>query len=223
MEISNTEENYLKAIYTISKLNSGAGVSTNQLSVLLMNKAGTITEMLKRLAEKKLINYQKYKGVLLSSKGEKIAVKIVRKHRLWEVFLLEKLGFKWDEVHDIAEQLEHIQSDELIDRLDLFLGKPKFDPHGDPIPDAKGQINNIKAKPLGEFSKKGNFILTGVCEHSKMFLQYISSLGLKIGDTIKVEEINKFDNSYLIKMKRKNSHFLSNKVALNLLVEPQAK
>ena len=223
MEISNTEENYLKAIYTISKLNSGAGVSTNQLSVLLMNKAGTITEMLKRLAEKKLINYQKYKGVLLSSKGEKIAVKIVRKHRLWEVFLLEKLGFKWDEVHDIAEQLEHIQSDELIDRLDLFLGKPKFDPHGDPIPDAKGQINNIKAKPLSEFSTKGNFILTGVCEHSKMFLQYISSLGLKIGDTIKVEEINKFDNSYLIKMKRKNSHFLSNKVALNLLVEPQAK
>jgi DtxR family Mn-dependent transcriptional regulator len=223
MEISNTEENYLKAIYSISGLNGGEGVSTSQLSEHLNNKAGTITDMLKRLAEKKLINYEKYKGVSLSRKGEKIAVKIVRKHRLWEVFLLEKLRFTWDQVHDIAEQLEHIQSDELIDRLDLFLGKPKFDPHGDPIPDSKGQINNVKAKPLSRFSKKGNFILMGVCEHSKAFLQHISSLGLKIGDTIKVEEINEFDNSYLVKMNNKTSHFLSNKVASNILVELQKK
>jgi DtxR family Mn-dependent transcriptional regulator len=219
MEVSNTEENYLKAIYAISKLNDGEGVSTNQLSEHLNNKAGTITDMLKRLSEKKLINYQKYKGVLLSAKGEKLAVKIVRKHRLWEVFLLEKLKFKWDEVHDIAEQLEHIQSDELIDRLDGFLGKPKFDPHGDPIPDSNGQINKNKAKPLNQFSKNGNFILMGVSEHSKAFLQHLSAIGLKIGDGIKVEEINEFDNSYLIKINNKHTHFLSNKVASNILVE----
>src|SRR6478736_3198597 len=114
MEISLTEENYIKAIFSINAQNEGEGVSTNELSEHLNNKAGSVTDMLKRLAEKKLINYQKYKGVFLTAKGEKTAIDIVRKHRLWEVFLTEKLRFKWDEVHDIAEQLEHIKSDELV-------------------------------------------------------------------------------------------------------------
>jgi DtxR family transcriptional regulator, Mn-dependent transcriptional regulator len=219
MEISNTEENYLKAIYAISSSNAGAGVSTNQLSAHLKNKAGTITDMLKRLSDKKLIDYQKYKGVALSSKGEKLAIKIIRKHRLWEVFLTQKLKFKWDEVHDIAEQLEHIQSDELVERLDEFLGKPRFDPHGDPIPDAKGQLQQVKSKPLSTFSKKGRFVLVGVLQHSKEFLQYLSSLGLKIGDTILVEEINEFDQSLSVKINNKTSRFFSHKVASNILVE----
>lgn len=219
MEISLTEENYIKAIFSINAQNEGAGVTTNELSGHLNNKAGSVTDMLKRLAEKKLIHYQKYKSVFLTAKGEKLALDIIRKHRLWEVFLTDKLKFKWDEVHDIAEQLEHIKSDELIQRLDEFLGKPKFDPHGDPIPDAKGQLNSVKAKPLSFYKKKGNFIFIGVCEHSKAFLQHLTSVGLKIGDAVKVEEVIEFDQSYKVKINKTNSRFFSNTVAANILVE----
>jgi DtxR family Mn-dependent transcriptional regulator len=219
MEISLTEENYLKAIFSINAHNDGAGVSTNELSERLHNKAGSVTDMLKRLSEKKLIHYEKYKGVVLTGKGEKLAISIVRKHRLWEVFLTEKLKFKWDEVHDIAEQLEHIKSDELVQRLDDFLGKPKFDPHGDPIPNAKGQLDVQKAKPLNQYKKKSSFVFTGVCEHSREFLQHLTSLGLKIGDTIKVEEVNEFDNSYKVKINKTQSRFFSSKVAASILVE----
>ncbi len=219
MIISFTEENYIKAIYSLASKSSTQDVSTNEISNYFNNKAASVTDMLIRLADKKLINYQKYKGVTLSAKGQKLAIKIVRKHRLWEVFLLEKLNFKWDEVHDIAEQLEHIHSDELIDRLDKFLGEPKFDPHGDPIPNSNGQINSIKAKPLVTFTKKGNYILMGVCEHSKEFLQHLTQIGLKIGDIIKVEEINSFDNLYKVKINNKHTQFFSTKVASNILVE----
>lgn len=221
MEISLTEENYIKAIFSINAANGGSGVSTNELSEHLHNKAGSVTDMLKRLAEKKLINYQKYKGVFLTGRGEKMALSIVRKHRLWEVFLMDTLKFGWDEVHDIAEQLEHIKSDELIRRLDDFLGRPKFDPHGDPIPDANGQLNAVKAIPLNRYKVKGNFIFMGVCEHSKAFLQHLTSVGLKIGDAIKVEEINEFDNSFKVKINKTGSQFFSNKVASNILVEPR--
>lgn len=219
MEISQTEENYIKAIFSINNSNGGQGVSTNELSEHLNNKAGSVTDMLKKLADKKLINYQKYRGVFLTGKGEKMALGIVRKHRLWEVFLMEKLLFRWDEVHEIAEQLEHIKSDELINRLDKFLGKPKFDPHGDPIPDANGQLNIVKALPLNQHREKGTFIFMGVCEHSKAFLQHLTSVGLKIGDAIKVEDINEFDNSFKVKINKNVSQFFSNKVASNILVE----
>jgi len=219
MDISLTEENYIKAIFSINKANEGKGVSTNALSEHLHNKAGSVTDMLKRLAEKKLIHYEKYKGVFLTGRGEKIAISIVRKHRLWEVFLMEKLKFKWDEVHDIAEQLEHIKSEDLVERLDIFLGNPRFDPHGDPIPDARGHLNAIKAKPLNHFKTKGLFIFMGVSEHSKSFLQHLTSVGLKIGDTIKVEEINAFDNSVKVKINKNPSQFFSDKVSSNILVE----
>jgi len=219
MQITNTEENYIKAIYSLTNKIAKKTVSTNQLSTYFSNSAASITDMLKRLADKKLINYEKYKGVELSTKGQKIALNIVRKHRLWEVFLLEKLNFKWDEVHEIAEQLEHIQSDELISRLNKFLGEPKFDPHGEPIPNSNGQINSLKSKPLIQFTKKGNYILMGVCEHSKEFLQHLTQIGLKIGDTVKVEDINIFDNLYKVKINKKQVQFLSSKVASNILVE----
>ena len=219
MEISFTEENYLKAIYAISYSNAGKGASTNEISEHLENKAGTVTDMLKRLAEKKLINYQKYKGVLLTPRGEKLAVGIVRKHRLWEVFLMEKLKFRWDEVHDMAEQLEHIKSDDLVNRLDIFLGRPKFDPHGDPIPDEKGQFNIVKAVPLSAIRDKGSYVFTGVVEHSKPFLQHLTAIGLKIGDTIKVEEINGFDRSQSVRINKGSSQFFSEKVTANILVE----
>src|SRR5687768_1327907 len=205
MEISFTEENYIKAIFSISQANEGEGASTNELSEHLNNKAASVTDMLKRLAEKKLIHYEKYKAVMLTSKGEKLAINIVRKHRLWEVFLMEKLKFRWDEVHEIAEQLEHIKSEELVRRLDHFLGKPRFDPHGDPIPDSNGTINVIKAKPLIQYKSMGSYIFTGVSEHSAAFLQHLTSLGLKIGDTIKVEEINEFDNSFKVRINKQES------------------
>ncbi len=219
MDISLTEENYIKAIFSINHANGALGVSTNALSAHLHNKAGSVTDMLKRLAEKKLIHYEKYKGVFLTGKGEKIAIDIVRKHRLWEVFLMEKLKFKWDEVHDIAEQLEHIKSDDLIERLNIFLGKPKVDPHGDPIPDAKGHLNSLRAKPLNGCKTKGTFIFTGVSEHSKSFLQHLTSIGLKIGDTITIEEINEFDNSFKVKINKNGSRFFSDTVSSNILVE----
>lgn len=219
MEISLTEENYIKAIYSINGSNGGAGVSTNELSAHLNNKAASVTDMLKRLAEKKLIHYEKYKGVFLTGKGNKLAIGVVRKHRLWEVFLMEKLKFRWDEVHEIAEQLEHIKSDELIQRLDDFLGHPKFDPHGDPIPDANGQLNSVKAKPLNQFKEKGQFVFMGVSEHSKSFLQHLTSIGLKIGDSIKVDEINEFDNSLKVRINKGESQFFSDKVSSNILVE----
>lgn len=219
MEISLTEENYIKAIFSINAINGGLGVSTNDLSEHLNNKAGSVTDMLKRLSEKKLIHYQKYKAVFLSPKGEKTALTIVRKHRLWEVFLTEKLKFKWDEVHDIAEQLEHIKSDELVQRLDHFLGNPKFDPHGDPIPDSKGNLNTLKAKPLNEFKTKGTFVFMGVSEHSRAFLQHLTAVGLKIGDTIKVEELNAFDNSRKVKINKTASQYFSDKVSSHVLVE----
>jgi DtxR family Mn-dependent transcriptional regulator len=218
MEISLTEENYIKAIFSINLNNKGSGVSTNALSEHLHNKAGSVTDMLKRLAEKKLIHYEKYKGVFLTGKGEKMALGIIRKHRLWEVFLTQKLKFTWDEVHEIAEQLEHIKSDELVQRLDAFLGNPKFDPHGDPIPDASGQLDDNGSKPLNRCGTRGHFIFTGVSEHSKSFLQYLTSVGLKIGDSIKIEEINEFDNSCTVRINKSPSRFFSEKVSSNILV-----
>lgn len=218
MAFSVTEENYLKAIYMLRENGAGDGVGTNDLSEQLQNKAASVTDMLKRLAEKKLINYKKYKGVILTAKGEKLAVKIIRKHRLWETFLVEKLKFGWDEVHEIAEQLEHIQSDELVNRLESFIGNPKFDPHGDPIPNANGQFNSVRSKPLNKFQAKGNYMLTGVSEHSASFLQHLTSIGLKIGDNIRVEELNEFDHSYKVIINKKNAQFFSDKVAANILV-----
>jgi DtxR family Mn-dependent transcriptional regulator len=217
MNNSFTEENYLKAIYKLS-IASNAAASTNQIAAQVNTKAATVTDMLKKLAEKKLIIYHKYQGVTLSDKGRRIAISIVRKHRLWEVFLVEKLNFKWDEVHDIAEQLEHIKSDELVDELDKYLGFPKFDPHGDPIPDKNGKISVLKSMPLAGMKQKGKYIFTGVEDHSKSFLQYISKTGISLGDTIQLNEINEYDKSITATVKNKQV-FLSYEAAKNILVE----
>jgi DtxR family Mn-dependent transcriptional regulator len=219
MELSLTEENYIKAIYTINAANDGEGASTNDLSAQLHNKAGSVTDMLKKLAEKKLINYEKYKGVVLTGKGEKAALGIIRKHRLWEVFLTDKLKFKWDEVHELAEQLEHIKSEELINRLENYLGNPRLDPHGEPIPDAHGQLNIMKAKPLAGCREGGNFRFAGVSRDSRSFLQHLDSIPLSIGDTLKLIEINKYDNTCKVKINKKDTRFLSEKVCEGILVE----
>jgi DtxR family transcriptional regulator, Mn-dependent transcriptional regulator len=211
------EENYLKAIFKLA-LSTNEAATTNQIAAIVNTKAATVTDMLKKLAEKKLIIYNKYKGVTLSNAGKKIAISVVRKHRLWEVFLVEKLNFKWDEVHEIAEQLEHIQSDELINELDKFLGFPKYDPHGDPIPDKNGKISVSKSMPLSGMKQKAKYHFTGVEDHSKEFLRYISKAGIKLGDIIQLKEINEYDKSILVNVKNRQL-FLSAEAAKNILVE----
>ena len=219
MLVSYTEENYLKAIFALSRLYNDAEVSTNQISDHLKNKAASVTDMLKRLSDKKLIDYRPYKGVKLTEKGKKTAVKVIRKHRLWEVFLVEKLNFKWDEVHDIAEQLEHVDSDKLIEKLDNFLGKPKADPHGDPIPDASGKFSVQRSVALSDAPKRSVLIVTGVSDHSTEFLQFLSNSGISLGNQLKIEEQNSYDRSITIKINNKRSLFLSHKAASNILVE----
>lgn len=219
MLVSYTEENYLKAIFALSRVYNEQEVSTNQISDHLKNKAASVTDMLKRLADKKLIDYRPYKGVKLTDKGKKAAIKVIRKHRLWEVFLVEKLKFKWDEVHEIAEQLEHIQSDDLIQKLDNYLGNPKSDPHGDPIPDASGKFFAQKSIALSSAAKKSVLVVTGVSDHSAEFLQFLSNSGISLGNQIKIEEHNNYDKSVTVKINNKRTLFLSNKAASNILVE----
>ena len=211
-----TEENYLKAIYklglTIDIIN------TNALAAELGTKAASVTDMIKRLSNKKLVVYKPYQGVKLTDIGKKLAVDIVRKHRLWEVFLVNKLHFKWDEVHDIAEQLEHIQSKELIDRLDLFLDKPAFDPHGDPIPDANGKFQQYKFSKLSEIKPNQKSSVVGVLNHSSTFLQFLEKSGIELGSEIVVKEVTDFDKSLQIIINKKQKFFLSSEVANHILV-----
>lgn len=211
-----TEENYLKTIYHLSTDENNV-VSTNGIAEVMNTKAASVTDMLKKLADKKLINYIRYQGASLTESGRQTATEIIRKHRLWEVFLVEKLDFKWDEVHDIAEELEHINSNELIERLDKFLDFPKTDPHGDPIPDRKG---NIHQKPFIKISKMkpgeaGK--ISGVSEHSSVFLQYLEKNGLTLGTTVKIIEIMEFDGSIILNNQQKDIS-ISREVAKNLLV-----
>ncbi|HKR06717.1 MAG TPA: metal-dependent transcriptional regulator [Bacteroidia bacterium] len=212
-----TEENYLKCIYKLS-LNTPEGITTSAIADEMKTKSATVTDMLKKLSDKELIKYEKYYGVKLTEKGKKIALKIVRKHRLWELFLVKALDFKWDEVHIIAEQLEHIQSDELIARLDKFLGHPKTDPHGDPIPDQNGKIFSNHLIALSELAQKSSGEIAGVTEHSPSFLQYLEKSGLNLGNNIHVIEKHEFDKSIDIKINRKKNMHISNDIAKNILI-----
>lgn len=212
-----TEENYLKAIYHLSEGNTVV-VSTNQIAEMTNTKAASVTDMLKKLAEKKLLNYIKYQGVTLTNTGVNAAVNIIRKHRLWEVFLVEKLGFKWDEVHDIAEELEHINSETLINRLDDFLGNPAADPHGDPIPDRSGQINHKKLVKISDMQPGESGTVSGVSEHSSVFLKLLEKLGLTLGTKIIISELIEFDGSIMLTIDQKTERTISREVAKNILV-----
>lgn len=215
--LSYTEENYLKAIFSLSKKTKGS-VSTNHIADRLTTKPSSVTDMIKKLADKLLVDYKKYQGVSLTQKGRKIAVSIVRNHRLWEVFLVEKFNFKWDEVHDLAEQLEHIKSDQLIDRLDAFLEFPTHDPHGDPIPDKNGNIEKTVSEQLSNINKGNTCIIVGVIDSSSLFLKFLDKLSIKLGSQIKVLQKEEFDNSILIEI-NKTRHTLSNKITKNILVK----
>ena len=217
-----TEENYLKIIYILTERKSGDEVSTNELAEHTQTKAASVSDMLRKLGEKNYINYRKYQGVTLTESGEQIALSVIRKHRLWEVFLVEKLGFGWDEIHDIAEQLEHIDSKELTERLDDFLGNPQFDPHGDPIPDAKGKMPSVSYQKLSEIPLNQSVVMMGVSAHSPAFLQHLDKQQVKLGCELKVLEISEFDKSYSILLDEKLTVFVSNEVAKNLLVRTVA-
>ena len=213
-----TEENYLKAIFKLLE-KGDKKISTNAIAEMVNTAPASVTDMLKKLGEKHLINYEKYQGVSLTPSGRKVAVNIIRKHRLWELFLVDKLGFRWDEVHDVAEELEHINSDLLIARLDKFLNHPRFDPHGDPIPDENGIFHTAKSFPLSELNAKGKALVSGVIDHTPSFLQYIERIGLKLGIEVTLKEKFEYDQSCDILLKpMKSAIHISHDVAKNILV-----
>ena len=215
--MTTSEENYLKVIYHLSNL-SPKGVNTNAIAAMLDTKASSVTDMLKKLSEKDWINYQKYQGVSLTDKGKFNAKIIVRKHRLWEVFLVEKLGFAWDEVHEVAEELEHIQSEKLINQLDQFLNFPSFDPHGDPIPNAKGEIIKIEKQLISEIEVGRTITCVGVKDTSVDFLQYLNKQNISLGTKMKVLEKEPFDGTLKIEINNSVLVF-SDKIANNLYVK----
>ena len=213
-----TEENYLKTIYKLGNGNIDE-VNTSSLAETMGIKSSTVTDMLKKLAEKKLVKYEKYKGVKLNDEGKKIAVKIIRRHRLWEVFLLEKLNFEWSQVHDMAEQLEHIQNDEMIERLDKLLGFPKYDPHGDPIPDKNGNFSKNKFITLGSATLNKTYKIVGITDHKKEFIKYLDKIGITLNNKVIVRFIEEFDQSLKISVDKGKDIYISNLVAENILVE----
>ena len=216
---TSSEENYLKAIYHL-EIDVDKGVSTNAIAEKLVTKASSVTDMVKKLSEKELIIYKKYQGVTLTNFGKKIASSIVRKHRLWEVFLVEKLNFSWDEVHDVAEQLEHIKSPKLINQLDIFLGFPSQDPHGDPIPDKDGNLKVVEKSLLSTLLKNESGICVGVNDSSSEFLQFLDKKCITLGKQIKVLEKENFDVSLFITIDQKKLS-ISNKIANNLYIQKQ--
>lgn len=221
--LSFAEENYLKAIYKLSE-RGGTKITTNSISEMVETSPASVSDMLRKLSEKKLINYTKYHGVSLTAGGKRTAGMVVRKHRLWELFLVEKLKYNWDEVHEIAEQLEHIQSESLVKRLYQFLGSPKYDPHGDPIPDEHGNISPTDHHVLSDAPINEKVVVTGVRDHTAEFLKFIAQMGIKTGTEVTVKEINSFDHSMSVRIgsTRKNN-YITETVAKNILVTPLSK
>jgi len=215
--MTTSEENYLKVIYHLSQV-SPKGVNTNAIAGMLETKASSVTDMLKKLSDKDLVSYQKYQGVTLTEKGFLSAKMIVRKHRLWEVFLVDKLQFSWDEVHEIAEELEHIQSIALIDKLDAFLGHPDFDPHGDPIPNRQGEIKKTSKLLLSEAKLNQEYHCVGVKDSSSEFLKYLDKQKIALGSVFKVIEKESFDDTLTVEINAQEK-IISNKIANNLYVQ----
>lgn len=215
--MTRAEENYLKALYHLSDHDREL-VSTTELADRLDTKPSSATDMLQKLHEKSLVAYTKYKGAKLSTKGRLKASQIVRKHRLWEVFLVDKLDFGWEEVHEIAEQLEHIKSTELVERLDQFLGCPTTDPHGDPIPDQKGHIVAIQKSLLADQAEDSSAILMGIKDSDAEFLTYLSQKNIKLGSCITVLDKEPFDQSMTIEIDGQ-IHFISKIISNNLYVQ----
>ena len=216
MIFTTSEENYIKRIFHLQQ-ETGL-VNTNSLAAEMQTRPASVTDMLKKLKGKKLLQYEKYKGFKLSEAGKKAALEVVRKHRLWEFFLVEKLQFDWDKVHPIAEELEHISSAELVQRLDNFLGNPLFDPHGDPIPDKNGRITVVKQQNLSEIPFKKNVTVSSVSNQTAQMLDMLRHYNIAIGTQLLVLKKFEFDGSLEIKVSKQNACIISEQVAKNVFV-----
>ena len=212
------EENYIKSIYHLQQ--SFENVTTNALAEHIKTKPASVTDMLKKLQQKNLLNYNPYKGFRLSKEGNKAALNIIRRHRLWEYFLVNQLQFNWEEVHEVAEQLEHVSSKKLVDKLDAFLNFPKYDPHGDPIPDSNGKINQQQQMPLFELPLNTMAVITSVQNQSSDLLAFLSNRDIHIGTKLEVKQKLSFDNSIEVKIKNKQSFHISEQVANAIQVNP---
>jgi DtxR family transcriptional regulator, Mn-dependent transcriptional regulator len=217
MRFTTAEENYIKAVYHLQQ--GQETVSTNALSAELQTKPASVTDMLKKLKVKRIISYEPYHGVKLSTEGRKVALSIIRKHRLWEYFLVDKLQFGWDEVHEVAEELEHVSSSKLVDKLDAFLGYPKFDPHGDPIPDSKGRIALQQQELLSSIAINKLVEITAVGSQSTELLELLKHKGLQMGTRLEVKKIFEFDGSLELRIKNQQLIMISRVLASVLFVK----
>ncbi len=218
------EEDYLKMILKL-ELAQGkvkSKISTNQVAEVMQTKPSSVTDMIKRLEGKSLVDYKKYMGVNLTDQGRKLAFKLIRKHRLWETFLVEKLGFSWGNVHAVAEQLEHVHSDELLDRLDKFLGFPAVDPHGEPIPDDQGKLSDLDADLMAKVKVGKNYILLGIKDPTSALLSFLDKISLGIGSKIYVRGIEPYNGSIEIET-GDEIRFLTSDIANQLLVKENEK
>ncbi|SFV34069.1 metal-dependent transcriptional regulator [Thermoflavifilum thermophilum] len=221
MKLTVAEENYIKAIYKLESQHTKA--TTNGLAAMLETSPAAVTDMANRLQKKKLISYEKYYGLKLTPSGKKHAMHIIRRHRLWECFLVEKLGFGWDEVHHLAEELEHIRDERLIERLAHFLQYPSFDPHGDPIPDAAGTLKTAPHIPLSHAPVQQPLKVSGVADQSAALLRFLQQKGIAPGTRLRVLHIYEYDGSVEIKLLKQSSFTLSQQVANNIYVQTYGK
>lgn len=218
MNLSVAEENYIKSIY---KLEEGhEAVTTTGLAYELDTKPASVTDMAKKLKEKKLIDYEKYQGINLTAEGKKAALHIIRRHRLWECFLVEKLAFSWEEVHELAEELEHVRSEKLISRLSEFLGNPTIDPHGDPIPDAQGKMGKQRTHISLDQARTKRLEVTAVSDKSAALLEFLTAKGIRLGTQLEIIERYEFDNSIEIKIRNQPAFTISEQVSKNIMVRP---
>lgn len=216
LNYTTSEENYLKTIFHLQTRDSN--VTTNELAEKLQTKPASVTDMMKKLKSRKLVHYQPYRGFRLSTEGKKVALGIVRRHRLWEYFLAEKLKFSWDEVHEVAEQLEHVSSKKLIDKLDEFLAYPKFDPHGDPIPDTNGKMELSKQVVLSEWPANKPARISFVANQTSELLEYLDEKNINVGTPLMIRKKFSYDNSLEIELKNKQPLTISNQLAKNIFV-----
>jgi DtxR family Mn-dependent transcriptional regulator len=213
---STSEENYIKSIFHLQE--QEGMVTTNELAAVLKTKPASVTDMMKKLKAKKLLQYEPYQGFRLNSDGNKVALHIIRRHRLWEYFLAEKLKFSWDEVHEVAEELEHVTNKKLIDKLDEFLGFPRVDPHGDPIPDANGKIKLSKKIGLTELPLHTAAIVTSVSDHSSEILELLEHKHITIGTRLEIKRKFEFDHSLELRIGKQPVFTISKQLAENIFV-----
>ena len=217
LNYSTSEENYIKAIFHLQA--DTETVTTNALAQELLTRPASVTDMMKKLKTKKLIHYQPYQGFRLNSEGKKVALAIIRRHRLWEYFLSEKLKFEWDEVHEVAEELEHVSNKKLIDKLDEFLGRPRFDPHGDPIPDVHGKMEDLQRVSLADLPLNTTAEVCHVANQSSEILELMRHKNIAISTKLEVKRKFVFDNSVEIKIRQQAPVTISEQLAKNIFVK----